>query len=276
MGGASSRASGRGRGARVGFRPPPAATARTRIRSAASPQMLPGAGRAAGRGPGGEGSPFWPPSAAYQERERKAHRQRSSSVRKVPLRSLISSGARRAPAGPRPHGPGGPGRGAGPGGGGDGGPGPGAGRGGARGRAGLGSAPPGLWARVAGTGPRSAAGPGRTGLGWAARAAARPGSGATAESAARGGAGRPGFKGAAAPAVAASTTRRRGGDQLPPWESGPRVGSRVRGCGPPWVRLQVGRGGDLRECGSAAVQAARPGPPIPFLSFFFLQSLFSE
>lgn len=61
----------------------------------------------------GRGSPFWPLSAAYQESERKAHRQKSSSVRKVPLRSLISSGARRAPAGPRPHGPGSRGRGAG-------------------------------------------------------------------------------------------------------------------------------------------------------------------
>lgn len=258
MGGASSRAIRRGRGARIGFRPPPAATARTRIRSAAGAQMHPGAGQAVGRGLGGEGSPFWPPSAAYQESERKAHRQRSSSVRKVPLRSLISSGARRAPARPRPHGPGGPGRGAGSGG--DGGPGPGAGRGGARGRAGLESAPPGLRVRSAGTGPCSAAGPGRAGLGWAARAAARPGSGAAASR--RRWAGRPGFKGAAAPAAAASSTRRRGGDQLPAPERGRRVGFRVRGCGPPWVRPQVGRGGGLHDCESAAVQAACPGPPI--------------
>lgn len=66
-------------------------------------------------GGGVGGSPFWPLSAAYQESERKAHKQKSSSVRKVPLRSLISPGARRAPAGPRPHGPGDRGRGAGAG-----------------------------------------------------------------------------------------------------------------------------------------------------------------
>lgn len=73
----------------------------------------PGAGLR-GRRRGG-GSPFWPLSAAYQESDRKAHRQKSSSVRKVPLRSLISPDARRAPAGPRPHGPGDRGRGAGAG-----------------------------------------------------------------------------------------------------------------------------------------------------------------
>lgn len=73
----------------------------------------PGAGLR-GRRRGG-GSPFWPLSAAYQESERKAHRQKSSSVRKVPLRSLISPGARRAPVGPRLHGPGDRGRGAGAG-----------------------------------------------------------------------------------------------------------------------------------------------------------------
>lgn len=59
------------------------------------------------------GSPFWPLRAAYQESDRKAHKQKSSSVRKVPLRSLISPDARRAPAGPRPHGPGDRGRGTG-------------------------------------------------------------------------------------------------------------------------------------------------------------------
>uniref|UniRef100_A0A4W2F7W1 Sequestosome 1 n=1 Tax=Bos indicus x Bos taurus TaxID=30522 RepID=A0A4W2F7W1_BOBOX len=44
-----------------------------------------------GAAPAGRGSPFWPLSAAYQESEKKAHRQKSSSVRKAPLRSLISS-----------------------------------------------------------------------------------------------------------------------------------------------------------------------------------------
>lgn len=219
MGGASSRASGRGRGARVGFRPPPAATARTRIRSAASPQMRPGAPRC-GTGCGARarrgGLTFLAAERRVPgEREEGAQaeeQQRQEGAIAEPHLLGCAAGAGGAEA----AWPGRPGPGRGAGWGGDGGPGPGAGRGGARGRAGLASAPPGLWARVAGTGPRSAAGPGRTGLGWAARAAARPGSGAAAESAARGGAGRPGFKGAAAPAVAASTTRRRGGDQLPP------------------------------------------------------------
>lgn len=67
----------------------------------------------------------------------------------------------------------GPGLGAG----GGGGPGPGAGRGPGPGGAGDGSS----GERGAGVGPFSAAGPGRAGLGWAARAAARPVSGAAAE-----------------------------------------------------------------------------------------------
>lgn len=143
MGGASSRTAraGKGRPRRLpaafrGSCPDPA--------PAAGAQVWEGArgGRRRGRG-----SPFWPLSAAYQESERKAHRQKSSSVRKAPLRSLISSGARWAPAGPRPHGPGGPGPGRGdleaagapaPGQGGAGSPGPGRDAGGP---AGLGTGP---------------------------------------------------------------------------------------------------------------------------------------
>lgn len=157
-------------------------------------------GRAgSGAAPAGRGSPFWPLSAAYQESEKKAHRQKSSSVRKAPLRSLISSGTRWAPAGPRPHGPGGRGRSAGTGR--LQGPRP---RGGeglrARGRAevraglpgcGPGRAPRRRLLQAVGSGrPRlgARAGPGRAGLGWAARAAARPGSWAAAELAAKGGA----------------------------------------------------------------------------------------
>lgn len=56
MGGAYSRADGRGRGSGVGFRLPPAATTRTCL--AAGAQVRPSVVRAAGRGPGGEGSPF--------------------------------------------------------------------------------------------------------------------------------------------------------------------------------------------------------------------------
>lgn len=152
-----------------------------------------------GAAPAGRGSPFWPLSAAYQESEKKAHRQKSSSVRKAPLRSLISSGTRWAPAGPRPHGPGGRGRSAGTGR--LQGPRP---RGGeglrARGRAevraglpgcGPGRAPHHRLLQAVGNGrPRlgARAGPGRAGLGWAARAAARPGSRAAAELTAKGGA----------------------------------------------------------------------------------------
>lgn len=200
MGGASSRAARAGKGrlrrlpaASRGHRPDPA--------PAAGAQVSPGAWRGAEPG-GGGGSPFWPLSAAYQESERKAHRQKSSSVRKVPLRSLISSGARRAPAGPKPHGPRSRGRGAGAGRRRE--PRPRGGEGlGARGRAGR---------RAGGAGDRAGrradgcsgararrrgrprlggwAGPGWARLGWAARAAARPGSGAAAESAAQGGAAR--------------------------------------------------------------------------------------
>lgn len=163
-----------GRGARVGFRPPPAATGRTR-----PGRPRPGAGSTREADGGGRGSPFWPLSAAYQESERKAHRQKSSSVRKVPLRSLIS-GARRAPAGPRPHGPGdrGPGAGAGrrrgprPRGGE--GWGPGAGRG--CGRAGPGTGPgsaltdpPGRGVRAASARRLGRAGPGWAGLGGESR-----------------------------------------------------------------------------------------------------------
>lgn len=193
-GGASSRAgrAGKGRRRRLpaavrGGRPSPGSRGRRR------------GGRGAGQGRRGRGSPFWPLSAAYQESEKKAHRQKSSSVRKAPLRSLISSGTRWAPAGPRPHGPGGRGRSAGTGR--LQGPRP---RGGdglrARGRAevraglpgcGPGRAPHRRLLQAVGSGrPRlgTRAGPGRAGLGLAARAAARPGSRAAAELAAKGGA----------------------------------------------------------------------------------------
>lgn len=222
VGGASSAPPGRGRGACVGFRPPPAAIAGPA--PAADAQV-----RQVRAGPAGRGSrlPFWPLSAAYQDSERKAHRQKSSSVRKVPLRSLISSDARRAPAGPRLHGPGNRGRGAGVGRRRLQGPRPRGGEGrGARGRAGTGpgsapAAPQGAsfvpctqgkgtdseeQRQISGSlqvsgarntgGLASAAGPGQAGLGWAGRREPRPGldlrpgSGAAAESTAQGGAAR--------------------------------------------------------------------------------------
>lgn len=158
---------------------------------------------APGAGPGGRrrggGSPFWPLSAAYQESERKAHRQKSSSVRKVPLRSLISPGARRATAGPRPHGPGGTGAGArGPGGGG--GPGPGARRSCGPGRDGYGQGGNGDGGGGMRAGCSSAAhgaggldlrlGRGRAGLGQGGKSRGPAGSGTAAESTVEGRGGR--------------------------------------------------------------------------------------
>lgn len=99
-------------------------------------------------------------------------------------------------------------------------------------------------ARALGLAPRL----GQAGLDWAGRREPRPGLDPGPPRSRRRWAGRPGFKGAAAPAAAASSTRRRGGDQLASPERGPCVGFRVRGCGPPWVRPQVGRGGGLHEC----------------------------
>jgi hypothetical protein len=200
-GGTSSRAAQPGKGcprrlpaASCGPHPDPARPPPPRCA-----QVWGGRGATAGRQRGlGGGSPFWPLSAAYQDSERKAHRQKSSSVKKVPLRSLISSGARRAPAGPRPHGPGHRGRGAGAGR--RRGPRPRGEEGlGARGRAGMRRGRDGdrargpRWLLLRGAGhwrPRLGGWPGRAGQDWAARAAARPESGAAAESTAKGGAAR--------------------------------------------------------------------------------------
>lgn len=183
----------------------------------------PGAGLS-GRRRGG-GSPFWPLSAAYQERERKAHKQKSSSVRKVPLRSLISPGARRAPAGPRPHGPGDRGRGTGarrrrgPR------PrrncGPGRDRYGQGGnRVEVGGACGLLLRGARRWRPRSEAGPGQSRVG-ARRQEPRPGWIRDRRRVDGRRAGRPGFKGAASLDAAGSTGRGRGRRPAPGIPAGP-------------------------------------------------------
>ncbi|XP_047586193.1 spidroin-1-like isoform X1 [Lutra lutra] len=130
-----------------------------------------------------------------------------------------------------------------------GGPGPGGGAGGRRRGHGPGAAltaPRGRGAGGAG-GLDWAAGPGRAGLGEAGRREPRPGLDPGPPRSRQRRAGRPGFKGAASPAAAASTARGRGGvaaPGIPPARPGTValcVGSRGPGVGPPRPSVKPGR-----------------------------------